>query len=169
MLRTRRTFVKLAGALTSFVFLVRCKTVGAPASAVKADDAATVAKFGDLSKALTGFDAIEGSLAPQYLQDLRMAQGDAAVDALLAKYGEIAAAGGNVEDKIASEIMENDTLRPVASAAIMLWYSGAFNKLEPQQPVAIKAYQKGLQWQSFDGKPMGIPMDETGAWGQAPQ
>jgi hypothetical protein len=38
--------------------------------------------------------------------------------------------------------MEHETYGKMATAAIVLWYGGTFNKLAVAQPLAVKAYQK---------------------------
>ncbi len=163
---TRRTFVRLVGALTSFVVFVKCKTVGGDSS-LRADDPVT-AGFLDASKALTGFTTLDVVLGAQYLADMKLTFGDDQVNGLVDAYKQISTAGGDVEQQITDKIMNDAALSKVASGAIMLWYYGTFNKLKPDQAVGVKAYQKGLVWQTFKGKPMGVPGEEEGSWGVEP-
>lgn len=163
---TRRAFFKVVGALTSFIVFVKCKTTG-DESGLLADDPNT-AGFMEASRALTGFNSLDAALGPQYLTDLKMTFGDDQVKALVDKYKDIQTAGGDVEGAIASQIMGSENLAKVAGASIMLWYHGTFNKLQTEQPIAVKAYQKGLVWQTFKGKPMGIPDEQEGVWGVPP-
>ncbi len=166
---TRRAFFKVVGALTSFALFVKCKTVGAAASEVMADALDPAATdFMAASKALTGFATLDNGLANQYYADMKATHGDDNVQAMVDAYKQIAAAGGNVEEQIKDKIMGNEAHAKVAGAAIMLWYWGTFNKITPGEPVAVKAYQKGLVWQTFKGKPMGVPDEAEGVWGVEP-
>lgn len=166
---TRRAFVKVLGALSAFVVFVKCKTGGSVESDVFADPVSPEAvDFMEASKALTGFTALDGGLANQYFADANAQFGEEKVKALTDAYKAIAAAGGDVEAEIATKIMGNEELGKVAGASIMLWYWGTFGKIQPAQPVAVRAYQKGLVWQTFRGKPMGVPDEAEGVWGVEP-
>lgn len=165
---TRRTFVKLLGAISSFVMLVKCKTFGT-ATTLKEGDTEAINDFSNLSKTLTGFDELEPTLANQYLADLRAQFGDGPVQAMIATYKTLELEGGDLEAQIQSQIMEQEALSGVAGAAMMLWYGGNFAKLQVQQPVAVKAYQQSLVWKTFGGKPMGIPGDDLAVWANAPE
>ena len=117
------------------------------------------------------FRSLDSSLGSQYLADLKANFGDDQVNAMMDAYKSIAAGGGDPgaqEQQIADKIMNDAALSKVAGGAIMLWYYGTFNKLKPDQMVSVKAYQKGLVWQTFNGKPMGVPGEEEGSWGVEP-
>ncbi len=170
---SRRAFVKVLGALTSFVVFVKCKTVGAAAAAGGSDllaeaVSAEAADFFEVSKALTGFSTLDGTLTNQYYLDMKAQFGDETVQKLTDAYKAIAAAGGDVESEITAKITTDAELGKASGAAIMLWYWGTFGKLQPEQPVAVRAYQKGLVWQTFKGKPMGVPDEAEGVWGVEP-
>lgn len=165
---TRRTFVKLLGAISTFVMLVKCKTFGTAAT-LKDDDTEAISDFANMSKTLTGFDDLDPTLASQYLADLKAQHGDGAVQSLIATFKSLELEGTDLEAQLQAKIMEQEALSGVAGAAMMLWYGGTFAKLAVQQPVAIKAYQRSLVWQTFGGKPMGIPGDDLGVWADAPE
>lgn len=167
---TRRAFLKMVGAMSSFVVFVKCKTVGAAhGSDVYADAVSPEASdFMEASKALTGFTTLDGGLANQYYADMKAQFGDATVQKLTDTYKAIAQAGGDVETAISAQITSDAELGKAAGAAIMLWYWGTFQKIQPDQPVAVRAYQKGLVWQTFKGKPMGVPDEAEGVWGVEP-
>lgn len=163
---TRRAFVKLFGAASSFVMLIKCKTVGSAATLKDAESGTD--DFLALSKTLTGFDELDASIASQYLAELRAGHGEGPVQAMIATYKSLELEGGDMELLVQTQILEAQALTPIASAAMMLWYTGIFNKVEAQQPLAIKAYQKAFVWQTIDGKAFGVPGPDTGYWANPP-
>jgi hypothetical protein len=168
---TRRAFFKVVGAVSSFLVFVKCKTFGPDQGAdllAVEPLSPEAAPFMAASEALTGFKNLDTGLANQYYADLKAEFGEDKVKDLTDAYQMIASSGGDVEAQIAEKIMGDASLAKVAGASIMIWYYGGFNKIQPPQPVAVKAYQKGLVWQSFKGKPMGVPDEMEGTWGASP-
>jgi hypothetical protein len=140
--------------------------------------------FVALSALLTGFDrvALLGTgTADSYLDMLRMALPDGVLGELLAAYDQLPT-GPDRDSALASDILGDSKLGPVARNVILLWYCGTWtalpsawhdaygcSPLDVSQVVSGEAYQQGLQWVVAGAHPMGARQQGYGAWSVAPE
>ena len=144
--------------------------------------------FVDLSVVLTGFDDAElwgtGMVEP-YLDWLRSVVGDQRTgDLLSAGQAAIDAAGGKpavLERLVLMDILEDDTLGPLARNLVVLWYLGQWNQLPADWRdlhgasaidqtciISPEAYTPGLAWKAIHAHPTGAKMPGYGSWALPP-
>jgi hypothetical protein len=135
-------------------------------------DAALLASFVRASEALTGLDALDVHLAREYLE--RMATHpslSAGLPKLLDAVERAGATAGVTVDeaKIASTVMDDAALRPLAQQLIYLWYVSALylpNAAEGGKPTwaygTTEQYEQALLWPTIRAH---VPMVSGGAYG----
>jgi len=112
-----------------------------------------------LSEFLTGFDDLNGDqeLAQTYFDLLVESVGSANLEALVNKWnglatGDVAA----LESGVASEIIADATLGPLAQKVIILWYNATIDGQQQKDQ-----YAKGRVWQAIMAHPMGYAIENT--------
>ena len=146
-------------------------------------------RFVSFSVALTGYDDAElwgtGMVKP-YLGFLVEAVGDEIVGLLLSTWARIADAIPEdrelLERLIRSDILENDTLGPIARNLIVMWYLGEWQQLPANWRdvhgahagdqtcfVSPDAYTEGLVWRAIGAHPQGAKMPGYGSWALPPK
>jgi hypothetical protein len=140
-------------------------------------------RFVGLSELLTGFGqvALLGTgVAEEYLSTLDAVLPDGVPDALLAAYDALPG-GAEREAAVASTILGDPKLGPVARNVILLWYCGAWtalpdawraaygvSPLDSNRVVSAEAYLAGLQWAVAGAHPAGAAQQGYGAWALPP-
>jgi hypothetical protein len=140
-------------------------------------------RFLELSGLLTGFgrvDLLGTGMTDAYLHTLDDVLPAGVIDALLAAY-EGLPAGSEREPAVASQILGDPKLGPVARNLILLWYCGTWTALPDAWRAAYgnppttltgvvsgDAYQAGLQWVVAGAHPPGASPQGFGAWALAP-
>lgn len=140
-------------------------------------------RFAGLSALLTGFEQVHllgTGVSGEYLDTL-----DAVVpgvaDELLGVYERLPE-GAERNAAVASEILADPKLGPVAQNVILLWYCGTWrplpeawrtaygvSPLDTNRVVSAQAYQAGLQWVVAGAHPAGARQQGFGAWAVAPE
>jgi hypothetical protein len=141
-------------------------------------------QFVDLSALLTGFDRVDvfgTGMAEDYLSTLGDVLPAGALDELLAAHDRVAAAPDPAA-AVASEILGDPKLGPLARNVILLWYCGAWTELpddwraaygasplDGNRVVSGAAYESGLQWIVAGAHPAGARQQGYGAWAAPPR
>ena len=139
--------------------------------------------FLDLSTVLTGYDRVQllgTGMAEQYLHTLEEVLPSGTLEEFLAAYGRVS--GGDREAGVASEILADPKLGPVAQNVILLWYCGTWTALpdawrasygaspmDTSRVVSAEAYLAGLQWVTARAHPVGARPPGYGQWAVAPE
>lgn len=140
-------------------------------------------RFLELSELLTGFgqvDLLGTGVAVEYLSTLEAVLPEGLLDDLLAAY-EALPAGAERDAAVASTILSDPKLGPVARNVILLWYCGAWtalpdawraaygsSPLDTNRVVSADAYLAGLQWVVARAHPAGAQQQGYGAWALPP-
>lgn len=136
-----------------------------------------------LSEALTGVGYLEivgTGMVDVYLRLLDTLPMNTC-DELLAAYEGLPTSTDG-ESGLASKILSDPKLGPVARNLIVLWYSGTWTKLpdawrnaygaspeDSDHVVSADSYQSGLQWVLAGAHPSGAREQGYGAWALAPE
>lgn len=139
-------------------------------------------EFVDASVRLTGFSRIEllgTGAAESYLHALQSAVPSAVVERLLAAFRDLPAGD---DDAIATRIVGDPSLGPVAKNVVVLWYCGTWQRLPDEwrsthgespndttRVISAAAYISGLQWKVIGAHAPGGDMQGFGSWAQAPR
>ncbi|MGO9961665.1 MAG: hypothetical protein ACLP50_37785 [Solirubrobacteraceae bacterium] len=139
--------------------------------------------FAGLSELLTGFDRVRllgTGMIGEYLRALDAVLPAGLVDELLAAFRRLPE-DADREAAVASEILADPKLGPVAQNVILLWYCGTWralpdawraaygrSPLDTDRVVSAQAYQAGLQWVVAGAHPAGARQQGFGAWAVAP-
>lgn len=162
-------------------------------------------KFLAMSAVLTGYGRVQlvgTGLTAAYLRAIDAALPAGILDDLLAAFGRLSAdvqssdlrwVGANgvrgvpldddrLEANVASVILDDARLGPVARNIILLWYCGTWtalsdawhaaygaSPLDATRVVSAQAYQGGLQWVAAGAHPAGAREQGFGAWSMPPQ
>jgi hypothetical protein len=142
-----------------------------------------VEPFLDLSVLLTGYDRVQllgTGMADGYLCALEEALPSGVLDELLGAYERLPRA--DREAAVASAILGDPKLGPVARNVILLWYCGTWtalpeawrtaygtSPLDTSRAVSAEAYQAGLQWVAAGAHPIGARQQGYGAWAVPPE
>jgi hypothetical protein len=136
------------------------------------NDMAEIDQFIAVSKALTGFDALDANLAAAYLQRLKTVYG-AGLTALLD-------AASQVNNGDYAPIIANPTLRPLAAQVVAVWFTGEFAGLpttdnqgkpkngKPNTPTRDQ-FNSGLLWDVIRAHPPAHSTQDYGYWTKPPQ
>jgi hypothetical protein len=140
--------------------------------------------FLDLSALLTGFSRVQllgTGVADEYLQALEATLPEDVLDTLLVSYERLPA-GDQREGALASEILGDSKLGPVARNLILLWYCGSWtalpkdwretygaSPLDTDRVISAASYVAGLQWAAAGAHPIGARQQGFGAWALAPK
>lgn len=141
-------------------------------------------RFLQLSALVTGFGRVQllgTGMADGYLRTLEETLPGDTLDELLAAYDGLPA-GADRESAVASKILADPKLGPVARNVILLWYCGTWTALPDQwraaygsspldtnRVVSGDAYQAGLQWVVAGAHPAAAQQQGYGAWALAPE
>ena|ERR1700739_2115170 len=142
-------------------------------------------QFLALSAALTGFSTFQlrgTGMAADYLHKLDETLPAGVSDELLTAYHNLPP-GTEREAAIASSILPDPKLGPVARNLILLWYRGFWTTLsdtwhnaygpspaaESSGYVSAKSYQSGLQWIAAGAHPPGSRQQGFGSWSGSPE
>lgn len=145
-------------------------------------------QFVALSVILTGFNDAElwgTGMVDVYLDWIRSIIGDSRLgDLLSASQGAIDASNGHeatLDRLVRLNIMDDETLGPVARNLIVLWYLGQWNQLPPDWRdahgasaldltcmVSPDAYAEGLVWKAIHTHPQGAKQPGFGSWSLPP-
>ena len=143
-----------------------------------------------LSSVLIGEQNLNRELAQKYLDRLLAVSvvGDPMpkrVEALLNAFREISK--GDLEEGVRQQIMNNDTLSPLARQIIYLWYTSAFlvRSVKPDMPVNLETgrpdtsttlqfgsaeeYFRGLIWSAIRAHPPALSGGYFGYWRYPPE
>lgn len=147
-----------------------------------------VARFTELSVALTGFDAAElwgtGMVQPYY-RALSAIVGERIVGQLLSKWADLLKEAGpdpeRLQALIEERLFQDDLLGPVTRNLTMLWYLGLWtqlpgewrnthgaNALDTTRYVSGQAYTEGLVWTAIHTHPQGAKPPGFGSWSLPP-
>jgi hypothetical protein len=140
--------------------------------------------FLGLSALLTGFDHVQllgTGMTDSYLQTLEDVLPEDVLTDLLRAYEALPADGGR-EAAVASDILGDRRLGPVAQNLILLWYCGAWtalpddwraahgsSPLDADRVISPEAYVAGLQWVAAGAHAIGARQQGFGAWALAPE
>jgi hypothetical protein len=141
-------------------------------------------RFLDLSERLTGFgqvDLLGTGVAGEYLSTLDAVLPEGMLDELLAAHDALPG-GADRDAAVASAILSDAKLGPVARNLILLWYCGAWtalpdawraaygvSPLDTNRVVSAEAYLAGLQWLVARAHPAGAQQQGYGAWALPPE
>ena len=147
-----------------------------------------VARFTELSVALTGFDAAElwgtGMVQPYYTA-LGAIVGERIVGQLLSRWAELVKEAGpnsgRLEALIEERLFKDDLLGPVTRNLTTLWYLGMWtqlpgewrnthgaNALDTTRYLSGQAYTEGLVWPAIHTHPQGAKPPGFGSWSLPP-
>jgi hypothetical protein len=128
-----------------------------------------------LSCALTGTRELDRGVAAQYLERISNDKEGGKLGALLRVFGEIQAAGGDVDEAIRRRIMNDAEIGPLAQQIIVLWYTSALHSQDakgnhlfdfPEDP---NQYFSGLVWAAIRAHPLGLSGGYFGHWKYPPE
>jgi hypothetical protein len=141
-------------------------------------------RFVELSTCLTGFDRVTlmgTGLADTYRRTADTTLPGGVLDDLLDAFERVPV-GDHREAAVASTILADPKLGPVARNVILLWYCGTWttlpaewqaaygaSPLDTDHVVAAESYQAGLQWVVAGAHPAGARQQGYGAWSVAPE
>jgi hypothetical protein len=146
-------------------------------------------EFLAMSARLTGYGRVQlvgTGLTRSYLRAVDAALPAGVLDDLLRTFGRVlaqsASSGDDVEAYVASAILDDPMLGPVARNIILLWYCGTWTALsedwhaaygashrDATHVVSAQAYQGGLQWTAAGAHPAGAGPQGFGAWSAPPE
>jgi hypothetical protein len=140
--------------------------------------------FLDLSALMTGFSRVQllgTGVADEYLKTLEETLPRDVLDALFDRYERLPA-GDQREAAVASEILADSKLGPVARNLILLWYRGSWtplpedwrqaygtSELDTERVISAASYVAGLQWAAAGAHPVGARQQGFGAWALPPE
>lgn len=144
--------------------------------------------FIELSSALTGFDIAElwaTGMAENYFGVVPSILGGDYLGRLLTRWASIQGRAGSDEryrdELIASELLADATLGPLAKNVVALWYLGMWNQLpaswrtengafarDVTAYVSARAYQQALVWKAAHTHPPGAKQQGFGSWALPP-
>lgn len=145
-------------------------------------------QFVAMSSALTGFDTAEvwgTGMAETYLGVVPGILGGDYLARLLTRWDSINARAGGDEsyrDKlIASDLLADEALGPIAKNVVALWYLGMWNQLpaawraahgafarDVTAYVSARAYRQALVWKAAHTHPPGAKQQGFGSWALPP-
>lgn len=145
-------------------------------------------QFVAMSAALTGFDAAEvwaTGMAGTYVGVVPSILGGDYLGRLLTRWGSIQGRAGSDEayrdDLIASELLADETLGPIARNVVALWYLGMWHQLpaawraahgafarDVTAYVSARAYRQALVWKAAHTHPPGAKPQGFGSWALPP-
>lgn len=140
-------------------------------------------RFVTLSALLTGFRQVQlagTGVAQQHLDTLKAALPAEIVDDLFAAFHRLPSEGR--EKAVASAILGDPKLGPVAKNIILLWYTGLWNQMpeiwrrangaSPEDATHLPsgaAYRAGLQWLAAGAHPPGAAHQGFASWTLEPR
>jgi hypothetical protein len=141
-------------------------------------------RFLQLSELLTGFgqvDLFATGVAGEYLGTLDALLPEGTLDDLMAACDALPG-GAERDAAVASTILGDAKLGPVARNLIVLWYCGAWtalpdswraaygaSALDTDKVVSAETYLAGLQWVVAGAHPAGAQQQGYGAWALPPE
>jgi hypothetical protein len=146
-------------------------------------------RFLAMSVILTGYGRLQLSgtgLTTAYLRVIDSALPGGVLDDLLGMFGRVLAGSrssdADLAANVASVILDDLRLGPVARNVILLWYCGTWHALSdawhgaygaPRRDTAgvvpAQAYKGGLQWAVAGAHPAGARQQGFGAWSAPPE
>lgn len=140
--------------------------------------------FIGLSELLTGFDRTKllgTGMIDEYTHAVEAVLPATVLDELLLAYERLPTEDGR-EAAVASEILDDARLGPVARNLILLWYLGAWpgmpddwraayggSSLDQHHVISAAAYQAGLQWVAAGAHPAGSAAQGFASWAAPPR
>ncbi len=140
-------------------------------------------RFLDLSAVLTGYDRVQllgTGMAEEYLSTLGEALPPGVLDEFLGAHAGPSGADGDAG--VASGMLADPKLGPVARNVILLWYCGTWTAMpdtwrasygsspaDTNRVVSAEAYLAGLQWVAAGAHPVGARPQGYGLWAVAPE
>lgn len=160
--------------------------IGAADQAVTSERAE---RFLAMSVILTGYGRVQllgTGLTTAYLRAIDTALPSGVLDDLVSAFGRVLAGSRSSEAdlaaNVASVILDDPRLGPVARNVILLWYCGTWHALsdawhaaygapphDATGVVSAQAYQGGLQWAAAGAHPAGARQQGFGAWSAPPE
>lgn len=120
-------------------------------------------------------------MVDEYTHTLEAVLPTGVLDELLSAYERLPGAD-RAERAVASDILDDTKLGPVARNVILLWYLGAWAgmpddwraaygtcPLDEHHVISGAAYQAGLQWVAAGAHPAGSAAQGFGSWASPPQ
>jgi hypothetical protein len=140
--------------------------------------------FLGISSLLTGFTRVQlvgTGMADEYLSALEAVLDADVLNDFLGAYARLPT-GDEREAAVASEILGDRKLGPLASNLILLWYCGTWtalpedwrdsygrSPLDTDRVLSADAYVAGLQWVAAGAHPAGARQQGFGAWALPPR
>lgn len=128
--------------------------------------------FRALSARLVGQAQVPVEFAAEYLDRIRAlgSEADTTLGVLLAAFGEIVAAGGDVDAAIRERIFGEARLRQTARRIIILWYLGELVDESDKAIAGPPAHHfRGLMWEIIHAHPLGLSGGYFGYWKYPPE
>jgi hypothetical protein len=141
-------------------------------------------QFLDLSAVLTGFSRVQllgTGMTEEYLRALDAILPASVVDELLTAYIELPE-GSEREEAIATQVLGDPKLGPVARNVIVLWYCGSWtvlpdewryaygaSSLDKTRVLSAESYQAALQWVTVGAHTPGSANQGFASWAAAPE
>jgi hypothetical protein len=145
-------------------------------------------QFIRLSVMLTGFDEAElhgTGMVPTYYALIPSIVGEELFGRLLSRWSNIYMRGAGdesmLEHLLTSELLEDDTLGPLARNLGALWYLGMWNQLpaawrnangawagDTTYILSPRSYTAGLVWKAIHSHPPGAQQPGFGSWAMPP-
>jgi hypothetical protein len=126
--------------------------------------------FIGVSRILTGVDALDERVAALHWQRLQPpAPAAAAIAALLTRVAALKAAAADAADlerRIQSDVLGDDTLRDAALTLIVLWYTAELRG--SNDPGSPDAWFEGLFWRAARAHPPALSGGYFGHWAYPP-
>jgi hypothetical protein len=143
-----------------------------------------LAKFLELSAALTGFSVVElqaTGLGATYLDEVTAIVGDSIAVRLWATGSLAASWPGRPESQLRLRVLEDPDLGPVARNLIVLWYTGGWTQLpaawrdrngastrDCDRVLSAEAFTGGLVWPAIHAHPPGARATGFASWVDLP-
>ena len=153
------------------------------------DPGTPLEQFVRLSVILTGFDEAElhgTGMMSTYYAAIPNIIGEAMFGRLLSRWANIYVRGAGdetlLEELVTSELLEDETLGPVARNLAALWYLGMWNQLpgewrnvhgaragDTTYILSPQSYRAGLVWKAIYSHPPGAKQPGYGSWALPPE
>ncbi|MEX3986193.1 hypothetical protein AB4Y45_45880 [Paraburkholderia sp. EG287A] len=133
------------------------------------DEASELALFSELSLILTDEPMIAASTAGRHLATVKQYVGQDRLDAVLAQFSALKAAGGDLVAAVGSDLINSGGFGPVAKAIVLIWFAGVPD-LSPGAPgpASEADFFESLVWSAIGVHPPAYSDGYYGSWRYPP-
>jgi len=136
------------------------------------DESPMLKDFIEISRILTGVEALDVKLGSQYLDRLTKSVFDPFLREILHRFGGLKGSA-DVAAQVKAQIVAQDTLRPTIGQIILLWYTSATQDTPPPNSSPMRfgtqeEYFSGLVWSILGAHVPGLSGGYFGHWRYPP-